>query len=339
MSSVIVGIGHAHPATCISNEFFELLENGSDAAWVSDRTGILQRHSVLSKDQILAIARGDLSYEQLLREGQVPKLAQLARKPWEMALARAQEKNSGLEVAPDTLISGCSIPDFDIPASASTIAHELNFSSTCFDVNSACSSFCTDVMVASGLLQGGFAKQTAIFNIERYSLRLDYKDRRSSVLFGDGAAAAIFMRSTHKKLHGLKLIDVIMQSDASSFDAVTIPVAGYFGQNGAKVQKFAITKTVEIAQNLLHKQGLTTEDIQYFIGHQANLRMLQSVVEKLHLDPKKHLFNVDQFGNQGAAGAPIVLSQNWERFAVGERILIAVVGAGLTWGAALFEVV
>ena len=110
---------------------------------------------------------------------------------------------------------------------------------------------------------------------------------------------------------------------------VTIPVGGMFAQHGRAVQKFAITKTVDITEALLRRNGLTAREMRYFISHQANLRMLTSVVSRLGLHPEQHLYNVDSHGNQGAAGAPMVMSMHWERFAPGDLIVMAVVGAGL----------
>jgi 3-oxoacyl-[acyl-carrier-protein] synthase III len=216
------------------------------------------------------------------------------------------------------------------------IARDLGISCTAFDVNAACSSFVVGVHVLRGLLLSRSVRCGAVFTCERYSLRLNYAECHNCVLFGDGAAGAVFEVAPSPP-RGLELLDTMAASEPSGAHLVTIPVGGMFAQQGRAVQKFAITRMVEITEELLQRNGLTSRDIRYFIGHQANLRMLTSVVSRLGLQPAQHLYNVDSHGNQGAAGAPVVLSMHWDCFAPGDLIVMAVVGAGLTWGAALFR--
>jgi len=185
-------------------------------------------------------------------------------------------------------------------------------------------------------MQTGSTKATAIFNVERYSTRLDFKDRKSCILFGDSAAASILEVSDDAP--GLEVMDTIVHSTPSGFNQVKIPDGGHFDQNGAAVQKFAVTKTLEVTHEILERNKLKIKDITWFIAHQANLRMLTYAAEHLGVPPSRHLYNVDVRGNQGGAGAPTVLSSNWERFKRGDLIVVPVVGSGLTWGAALFKV-
>jgi 3-oxoacyl-[acyl-carrier-protein] synthase-3 len=114
-----------------------------------------------------------------------------------------------------------------------------------------------------------------------------------------------------------------------------IPTGGHFTQLGPLVQAFAIRKTIEILKEFRERMG---EDFNpYFIGHQANLTMLESVCTRAEIQPHRHLYNVDQFGNCGGAGAPSVLSQNWDRFSAGDEISVVVVGSGLTWGGIIIQ--
>lgn len=249
---------------------------------------------------------------------------------------RHRLRKTGGQPHPDVLISGMTIPEWGAPANACMIARELGVNCTAFDVNAACSSFVVGVHVLRSLLVSGAGRCGAVFTCERLSLCLNYADRNSCVLLGDGAAGAVFEVAPSMP-RGLELLDTMVASDPSGAHLVTIPVGGMFAQQGRAVQKFAITKTVEITEALLRRNGLTARDIRYFISHQANLRMLTAVVSRLGLHPAQHLYNVDSHGNQGAAGAPIVMSMHWERFAPGDLIVMAVVGAGLTWGAALFR--
>lgn len=331
---VLTGVGHQLPGEKIENQFFENLGIGSSSDWVAKRTGIKSRYSVLSKKLIESLRYDQTNYAELRKEKLIPTMASLSEDPWKKALLKAGYR-SDEGFVPQILISGTSVPDYDIPANASSIAKRLGFSSTCFDVNSACSSFLSDLMTVYGLLKSGLSENAAIFNIERYSTRMNYKDKNSCVLFGDGSSACIVEKGTYKT--GLRIRDLLLKSDAKGHDTVIIPYGGVFSQEGAKVQKFAISKTCDITKELLLRNELTASDVSYFIGHQANLRMLQSASRKLGFSDDRHLYNVDRYGNQGASGAPSVLAENFDLFVKGDLIVVTVVGAGLTWGSVLLE--
>ncbi|MBP6219054.1 MAG: ketoacyl-ACP synthase III [Oligoflexales bacterium] len=337
---ILAGLGHSHPKQTIPNDFFDGLQIDSSAQWVEDRTGIQSRRSVLSKDLIQRLRHKECSLDELREQGLVPLLTELVKEPWDMALSRLPQDGlltSAFVQTLDLLLCGTSIPDFYIPANASMIAKELRLSCTAFDVNSACSSFVTNLFVARSVLLSSAYSRVAIFNPERYTLSLDYEDKKSCVLFGDGSSCALLLKTSDQTLRGLELLDVILHSDPSGAEQITIPVGACFHQNGAAVQKFAVGKTLAVTHEILEKNSLRVQDLRYFLGHQANLRMLKSVAEKLGLTEEQHLFNVDLYGNQGAAGAPAVLSSSWEKYRKGDLILVAVVGSGLTWGSALFR--
>ena len=328
---VITSMGHEHPEFEISNTFFEELNIASEAQWVEERTGIKKRFSVLSPETIKKLSCESISPMQLRELGLVPGIDQMVSRSWEQLVKRRQE-----QIDPSWVICGTSVPDFYIPANANLIAAKLNLTGSALDVNTACSSFITNLTVARSLMSSNEKMNSAaIFNVERYTTCLNYNDRRSCVLFGDGSACTVLEKGRDKR--GLKIIDTLVKSNSQGCGYVTIPAGGFFDQNGARVQKFAISKTCEISSEILNRNGLSTSDIDYFVGHQANLRMLVAACSKLEISEDKHLFNVDEFGNQGAAGAPVVLSSNWEKFKPGQLILVSVVGSGLTWGGALME--
>jgi 3-oxoacyl-[acyl-carrier-protein] synthase-3 len=235
----------------------------------------------------------------------------------------------------EVLICGTSIPDFDIPANAGTIASRLGLNCLSFDANSACSSFVLDLHLARSLIRSGAHRKIAIFNPERYSLRVDFNDRNTCVLFGDGCSAALV--SSVPRPGSIRVIDTFLMSDPSGHDLVKIPVGHTFSQNGKAVQKFAITRTIEATLQILERNNLTPSDVTYFTGHQANLRMVTSAADRLGIAADRHLHNVEHLGNQGAAGCPAVLSMHWDRFKSGDIIALAVVGSGLTWGSALLQ--
>ena len=139
-----------------------------------------------------------------------------------------------------------------------------------------------------------------------------------------------------KKPSPLRVTTSLLDSDPSGWDKVRIPTGGHFTQIGQHVQAFAIRKSLTTLQALCQRMQGNMASL-YFIGHQANSLMLNAVVERGEIDPDRHLFNVDQYGNCGAAGAPSVLSQNWQKFQAGDQIAMVVVGSGLTWGGLLLQ--
>lgn len=328
----IHSLGHFHPETVLDNSFFNDLDIGSNADWVEERTGIQARRSVLDKESIRAMQRGEKTLQELRTEGKVMSIATMVEPAWALLRERCPELNPNTI---DTVICGTSIGDFDIPANAAHIAARLGLNCLSFDANSACSSFVLDMHVARNLISSGSHQTIAVFNPERYSLRMNYNDRNSCVLFGDGCSVAL--ASSKPQTGSLRVIDSIVKSDPSGHDHVKIPVGEHFTQNGKAVQKFAISRTLEVTLEILERNNLKASDLAYFTGHQANLRMVMSAAERLGLPVHKHLHNVELLGNQGAAGAPAVLSMNWDRFKSGELIVVSVVGSGLTWGSILLQ--
>jgi 3-oxoacyl-[acyl-carrier-protein] synthase-3 len=172
-----------------------------------------------------------------------------------------------------------------------------------------------------------------LVSAENNTRRIDYSDRRTAVLWGDGSTAAI----VSPRRPGRVVIEkTTMHSDPSSWDKVTIPAGGFFQQDGSAVQEFAIRKTLSLIHELRpgcdHNERPAT-----FVGHQANLSMLSAVCRKAGIPASQHLFNVDRHGNCGASGAPAVLSENWDQLPEGP-LCVAVVGSGLTWGGILLSV-
>lgn len=331
---VIRSLGHYHPENAIDSSFFEKLDIGSDTKWIIDRTGIKSRRSVLSETDILALRNGQTTLRDLRKQGKVMSLASMAEKSW-LLLCERSEDSADLVSKVDGVICGTSVPDYDIPANACTIAAKIGAECPSFDVNSACSSFVINLHTVRGLLESGLHSRVAVFNPERYSSRMDYSDKTSCVLFGDGCSSALIERSDDAS--GLEILDTAIYSDPKSFNVVAIPDGDCFRQEGRAVQKFAISRTIQSTKLIMERNNLTANDVDYFIGHQANLRMLESSVNRLEFPAEKHLHNVDIYGNQGAAGAPSILSMNWDRYKKGDIIIITVVGSGLTWGSVLMR--
>ncbi len=328
----IYSMGHYWPETVVDNQFFGSLDIGSEADWIKDRVGIEQRRSILSLENIRALRNKTVTLQELRDRGDVMSIASMSEHSWRLAQARFPIVSEDI----DTVIGGTSVPDDDVPSSGCTISAQIGLERVrAFDINSACSTFVVQCHVMRALMGSGMSKEGAVFCTERYSMRMDYSDRKNSILFGDASVAAVM--SKIPRPGALRVIDTSVESAPSGWEHIRMSVGRDFHQNGAAVQKFAVTKTIAAAQDILTRNSLTAKDAKWFIGHQANYRMLTSAMEKLGVPPENHLYNVVDRGNQGATGAPSVLSQNWDRYQPGDRIVMAVVGAGLTWGAMLLQ--
>jgi len=320
------GAGHFHPENIIDNRFLEDLKIDTNNEWILERVGIHQRRTVLCLDYIRN------TYNQNPTESH-PHLqfstAQLGAQAARMALARAnlQPKDIGLVIA-----GGC-LPQYSMPAEACAIAAKLEIEATAFDVNSACSTFAAHVQLISQMKAESLPDYILLVCPESVTRSINYADRKVAVLWGDCASAVI----VSKKIKSNKsIIHTMLSSNPSSWNKVMAPAGGHFYQEGQAVQKFAIKKTLATIQLFREKYNIASQ--HYFIGHQANLSMLNSVCKMAGIVHEKHLYNVDRFGNCGAAGAPSVLSENWSRFIAGDCIILAVAGAGLTWGGMVINV-
>jgi len=337
----MTGAGHWFPETVLDNSFFDQLDIDSSAAWIEERTGIRERRTVLARNDVIALRRHAVTRNQLVSRQAIPSIPAMSAAPWKMAEQRSNLRARGTVV--DTVLAGTSVPDDDIPAHACSIAaHNAIECTAGFDINSACSTFAVHLHNARALIRSGAARNVASFICERYTTRIDYADRKTCILFGDSAAATIIEAlpadaASSGKISGLEIVDTIVHSQPSGARHISMPDGAWFHQDGQAVQKFAIQKTIQATEEILTRNGMQPTDLSWFIGHQANLRMLTYAAEKLGLEPEQHLHNVESRGNQGGAGAPGVLSSNWDKFKPGDLIAIAVVGSGLTWGSALLR--
>lgn len=321
------GLGTMTPKFQVDNHFLESLDIGTTASWIEERTGIKSRQSALSLDVIRALRSGEQNAVDLIKSGNLPSLASLAKEAFENSPMHAR-KNW------DLILCGTSNADFEIPAAACVIAGELGLEGPCFDVNSACSSFPVDLHVARAFVKSDIYRDILIFNVDRYTSRLDYTDRSNCILFGDGAAVTWI--SSTKPDHGFEIIDTSVESDSSGYKLVSVPMYGTFHQNGSAVQKFAITRTVEATRKILLKNEVSVANT-WFVGHQANHRMLTSAAEKIGIPESRHLHNVQIRGNQGGAGAPSSLAEAWETIPSGDYLVVTAVGSGLTWASCLLQ--
>ena len=315
------GIGHFHPDTVIDNSFLCSLDIGVDPDWIDERVGIRERRTTLPLDYIRHTRNGDT---RATAEASTTSTVAMAQKAAELAILRA-----GIEPrAIKTVIAGGCSPEMLIPAEAARVAAALQIDAVAFDVSAACASFVAQVHVIAQMRSEALPDFVLVVNVEALTRSTNYSDRKTAVLFGDGASAAILSpRVPASTCVGRS----VFLTDPAGHKQVIIPAGGHFDQDGQGVQAFAVRKTEEVFRQTRSTNSNDAGAREIFIGHQANLRMLETVCRRLDIAQENHLSNVRDFGNCGAAGAPSVLSQHWDSLGT-SAINLAVVGSGLSWG-------
>lgn len=320
----ITGSGSAIPTACLNNEELSQIVETSDE-WITARTGIRSR--------------------RLAGEGET--LCQLGAQAAQNALAMAGI--SPTEV--DLIILATSTAD-DLFGTASQIQAELGApQAVAFDLTAACSGFVFGMVTASQFIRTGTYRTVLLIGADILSRWVDWSDRRTCVLFGDGAGAVVLQASEREHLLGFELrsdgtqnscLQVAYQAEQKELTAgITIAQGTYqpISMNGQEVYKFAVKKAPEVIEKALYRANLTTEQVDWLLLHQANQRILDAVASRLNLPAQKVISNLANYGNTSAASIPIALDE-WvrqDKIKAGDIIASAGFGAGLTWGAAIFE--
>lgn len=318
--AAITGWGSAAPEKILTNFDLEKFVDTSDE-WITTRTGIRQRH-VLSEGEstsTLAIAAS----RKALECAGVP--------PWQV----------------DLVICCTASPDFLFPATACLVQHEIGAENAgAFDLEAACSGFVYGLSVGSQFIMSGSYKTVLVVAAEGLSRFMDWQDRTTCVLFGDGAGAVVLEASDRKQ----GLLSFVLSSHGVGGDLIRLPGGGaaipashesierrdhYLKMNGQEVYRFAVRIMGDSAVEALEKANLSTDDISLFIPHQANTRIINSIADRLHLDPQKVVMNIDRYGNTSAASIPLALCEAVDagRVKDGDNLLFVAFGSGLTAGA------
>ena len=329
----ILGMGWALPKTVIDNDFLHKevgLKKGED--WVKSRLGIYKRHTVLSRDYIKTTKNADpiqaIVHARSNGETPVTLGAEAARR----ALAQAGVRPEQI----GWVICNCDLPFDLVPGTANYIAKALGVrSGPHIDVNSACSSFARHMKMISDMRPEACPEFVLTIQTAAYTTRTNYAaDSIDGYIWGDGAAAQV---SSLKHPGRLKVEPLVFASEPNGCDDVLVDGAKFFWQDGAKVREFSIRKTVETFEAVAAAKGLFAEDV-WTVTHQANKVMMDSIIGHLHLPPERHMHNVESQGNIAAGGMPSVVAQRLDGLAKGDKIVYAVLGAGLAWGGGLMEV-
>jgi 3-oxoacyl-[acyl-carrier-protein] synthase-3 len=311
------------PPKLLTNADLEKMVETSDE-WIMQRTGIKQRHIVDP-----GVATSDLA-------------AEAARKAIEKAGLTPDDI--------DVIIVGTVTPDMLFPSTACLVQAKIGASNAWgFDLSAACSAFTYALTVGTTIVASGGARHALVIGADVMSSIIDYTDRATCVLFGDGAGAVVLGLSADENIG---ILDFDHKIDGNGGPALCMPAGGsklpashqtvddrlhYVKQDGQAVFKFAVRNTGEICERLLKRNKLTGDDLDLFVSHQANKRIILSAAEKIGMPEEKVVINIDKFGNTTAATIPLALNDAVEsgRLKKGDLILLTSVGAGFTVGSVL----
>ena len=320
MTLYLHGLGHFHPENEITNRFLEELDIGTHEEWIMERVGIRSRRTVLALDYIRETRNRDPSQAMEAAQYTHADTGVLAT---EMALERAGITRDAIGM----VIAGSSRPGLSSPADACHIAAVLGMEVPAFDINSACTSMWAAMYMLSNMRPESLPDYVLVVTPESLTTSVDYNDRSASVLWGDCTTAAIVSTRVPSPI---QMLQNTVESSPPGYDKVVVPLFEHFNQEGRTVQMFAIKKSVRLLRKIQETFPSPGRRLN-FVGHQANLRMLESVCKQCDIDDERHHSNVVEYGNGGAAGAPSVLSMNWDRWADQDDVAVIGVGSGLTW--------
>ena len=322
----LLGLGHFNPENEITNRFLEDLDIGTNDEWILERTGIRSRRTALSLDYIRETRNAD---PRAAIEAAEISNAEMGARAAKIALERA-----GVDVSDvGLMIGGGCAPNTVSPAEACNIGAILGIEAASLDINSACSSFIAGVYMLSMMDPSKLPEIVLLVTAEPMTGTVFYEDRASAVLWGDGALAAVF---STKHRGRAELIGQTLLSDPAGHEKVVVPRLGHFRQEGRTVQTFAIRKTSDLY--LATRDGYADEDRNlHFVGHQANLRMLESVCRRCEIPEDRHHSNCEFFGNTAGASSGTVISSLWDKWTPRDDICVVGVGSGLTWGSYLMR--
>ena len=309
MSAEIKGLGMYVPPRILTNRELETFLDTSDE-WITKRTGIKERH-----------------------------IAEEWNRASDIALPAAKEaiENAGLTPKDiQAVIVATSTPDMVFPSTACYLADKLGCDKPmAFDISAACSGFIYGLTIAASFVKSKQFDNVLLVGAEVFSHLIDWSDRTTAVIFGDGAGAVVISRSEGDS----DIISSVMKSDGSQWFALHCPVGEKLRMKGKETFRLAIQSMGKASLEAIEKAGITIDDIKLVIPHQANIRIIKALAERLNIPEEKVYSNIHKYGNTSAASIPIAMYEAYKegKLKKGDYILLTAFGGGLTWGAIVLK--
>jgi 3-oxoacyl-[acyl-carrier-protein] synthase-3 len=318
ITAAITAVGAYVPDFVLSNKVLETMVDTNDE-WITTRTGIKER-------RILKDADKGTSF---------------------LAIKAAQDLIAKANIDPleiDMIIMATATADMPVASTGVYVATEIGATNAfAYDLQAACSSFLYGMSTAAAYVQSGRYKKVLLIGADKMSSIVDYTDRATCIIFGDGAGAVLF----EPNYEGLGLQDEYLRSDGVGRDFLKIPAGGSLIptteetvknrqhniiQDGKTVFKYAVTNMADASELILKRNNLTNEDVNWLVPHQANKRIIDATASRMNLEESKVLMNIERYGNTTSATLPLVLSDFEHQFKKGDNVIFAAFGGGFTWG-------
>jgi len=319
INAAITAVGKYVPDHVLTNKMLETMVETNDE-WITSRTGIKER-------RILKEPGKGTSF--------------LAIKAAENLISKSNLDPKEI----DLVIVGTATPDMQAASTAAFVASEIGATEAfSFDLESACSSFLYGMSTAASYIEAGRYKKVLLIGADMNSSMIDYTDRITCIIFGDGAGAALFEPNTD----GLGLQDEYLRSDGSGREFLNVAAGGsilpasaetvkngqhFVRQEGRTVFKFAVSNMADVSEKMLERNNLTKEDIAWLAPHQANNRIIEATANRIGLEMDKVMVNIHKYGNTTSATLPLLLADYEDQLRKGDNIIFAAFGGGFTWGA------
>ena len=319
ITAAITAVGKYLPDYVLTNKELETLVETNDD-WITTRTGIKERRILKEPNQGTSF----------------------------MAIRAAQNLLRKSKINPgdiDMVIVATATPDLPVASTAVYTATEIGATNAfAYDLQAACSSFLYGMSTAASYIESGRYKKVLLIGADKMSSIIDYSDRATCIIFGDGAGAALFEPNSD----GLGLQDEYLRSDGSGREFLKIEAGGsilppsestlkngqhFVHQEGKTVFKFAVSNMADVAEKMLVRNNLSNDDINWLVPHQANKRIIEATAKRVNLDSSKVMMNIHKYGNTTSATLPLLLADYENQLKKGDNLIFAAFGGGFTWGA------
>ncbi|WP_330443281.1 beta-ketoacyl-ACP synthase III [Flavobacterium sp. C4GT6] len=318
ITAAITAVGAYVPDYVLSNEVLETMVDTNDE-WITSRTGIKERRILKDKDKGTSFLAIKAAQDLLQKSGTKPEDI-------------------------DMVLLATATPDMPVAATAVYVATQIGaVNAFAYDLQAACSSFLYGMSTAAAYIQSGRYKKVLLVGADKMSSIIDYTDRATCIIFGDGAGAVLF--EPNEEGYGLQ--DEYLRSDGIGREYLKIDAGGsilpaseetlankqhYVFQDGKTVFKYAVSNMADVSEKIMNRNNLSHDDVDWLIAHQANKRIIDATASRMNLDDSKVLVNIEKYGNTTSATLPLLLSDFEHKFKKGDNLVFASFGGGFTWG-------